>query len=221
MTAKREPDGVEARLRASLHAYAAVVDDGPPVRRGTVGAGGPAMRRGSAGAGGPRRSSTARRWRAPALVAAAVIAVAGGAWLVADDPTPASSTAAPGSTADESGPEAAAAEPQDEPGDARQSEDAAAGPGGALVVPPPAEVGVAYPFGVYTHCGILGADVAGVWFAADPPLVEEFGPPAGWDDPYQRGTLTLESTDLAVFRDDAGHEVTLRAAESERPPPCD
>jgi hypothetical protein len=81
-------------------------------------------------------------------------------------------------------------------------------------------VGVAYPFDLHTHCGVRGADVGGIWFTADSPLVEEAGPPAGWGDPYQRGTLTLESEDEAVFRDDAGHELRLRAAESERPPPC-
>ena len=81
-------------------------------------------------------------------------------------------------------------------------------------MPPPVEIGTAYPFDLYTHCGVVGAESAGVWFAADPPLVEEFGPPAGWGDPDQRGTLTLESADVAVFRDDAGHELALRAAPS-------
>jgi hypothetical protein len=214
MTADRDPQDVEARLRASLRAYADVVDETPapsPVRTG---------------AGGPERSLV-RRWRTPALVAAAVLAVAGGAWLVADDPGAPSPTAAPASTTADSGAEAAAAQPPDDDGAGmRAAEDqlaaAAEGPAGQLVVVPPAEIGVWYPFDLYTHCGIHGADVAGVWFAADPPLVQvPAGPPPGWGDPYQRGTLRLESADEAVFRDDAGHEISLRAAESERPPPCD
>jgi hypothetical protein len=215
MTADRDPQDVETRLRASLRAYADTVDTTPA----------PSSARPDTGV--PERSLV-RRWRTPALVAAAVLAVvAGGAWLVADDPGASSPTAAPASTTADRGAEAAAAQPpgEDGPAGTRSAADefaaAAEGPAGQLVVVPPAEIGVWYPFDLYTHCGIHGADVAGVWFAADPPLVDEFGPPAGWDDPYQRGTLRLESADEAVFRDDAGHEISLRTAEAERPPPCD
>lgn len=215
MTGNREPQDIESRLRASLHAYAEVVDEAPPSR--SPGATDPGVR---------ERSFLVRRWRTPALVAAAVLAVAGGAWVVADGPAVPSPTAAPASTTAESGAEAAAQPPDNDAlTGARPPEDdvaaAEVGPAGQLVVPSPPEVGVAYPFDLYTHCGIFGADVAGVWFAADPPLVEEFGPPAGWGDPEQRGTLTLDSADEAVFRDDVGHELRLRAApDSERPPLC-
>jgi hypothetical protein len=69
---------------------------------------------------------------------------------------------------------------------------------------------------------VRGLDINGVWFAADPPLVEEGGhPPAGWGNPDQPGTLTMLSGTEAVFRDDAGHEVRLRADESARPPLCE
>lgn len=202
MTGNPEPRDVEARLRDSLRAYADVVDEAPTASARPA----PGVR---------ERSFLVQRWRMPALVAAAVLAVAGGAWVVVDDPAGPSPTAAPASETGDSEPEAAAAEP---PADELAA--AEAGPAGQLVVLPPAEIGVSYPFDLYTHCGITGADVAGVWFAADPPLVEEFGPPDGWADPYQRGTLTLDSADEAVFRDDAGHEISLRAAEAERPPPC-
>ncbi len=218
MTADRNPGDVEARLRASLRAYAEVVDEAP-ARHPSAGTEQPGAR---------TRPSAVRRWRAPVLVAAAVLAVAGGAWVVLDDPAaPSPTAAAPGSTTTEAGPEAAAAQPPEggTSADARASEGmaaAAVGPGGQLVVLPPAVLGVTYPFDLYTHCGVFGADVAGIWFAVEPVLVEELGPPPGWGDPYQRGTLTLESAVEAVFRADAGPELTLRAApESERPPPCD
>lgn len=209
MTENREPRDVESRLRASLHAYADAVDVEPArsPRRSV----------------GRQRSPGLRGWRASVLAAAAVLAVAGGTWVVLDEGNDPSPTAASGGGEEavvESDARAEAApESSGEAGAEAQAGTAfdAAAP---LAQLPEVAVGVPYPFDLYTHCGVLGADIAGVWFAADPPLVEEFGPPVGWGDPYQRGTLTLETVDEAVFRDDAGHEVRLRAAESERPPPC-
>jgi hypothetical protein len=202
MTGNQEPRDVEARLRASLKAYAEVVE-GAPARR-------PAADR-------PARSS-ARRWRPPALVAAAVAAVTGGVLLVSGPLSGPDPVAAPASVPADGGVEAATDGREPAAGEAAT----AAGPAGVLTVPPNAEAGDSYPFDLYTHCGIFGAEVGGLWFAADAPLVEESGPPAGWGNPYQRGTLTLESADEAVFRDDAGHELRLRAApDSQRPPPCD
>jgi hypothetical protein len=84
-------------------------------------------------------------------------------------------------------------------------------------------VGVAYPFDLLTHCGVVGADIGGVWFAADPPLLDGPGnPPPGWGNPYQRGTLTLLNAGEALFADGAGHQVRLRAADAAaRPAPCE
>ena len=204
MTADRDQRDVEARLRASLRAYADVVGDHP---------GRPAEAR----RGGQERSLSGRRWRVPALVAAAVLAGTGGVLLMSDLVPPGGSVAAPASTRAGEGPEAAdlGAQPS-------AVDDAGVAAGEVGAVPSPARVGVEYRLDLYTHCGIRGADVGGVWFAADPPLIETGGnPPAGWGNPYQRGTLRLETADEAVFRDDLGHEVELRAApESERPPPC-
>ncbi|TFV78253.1 hypothetical protein E4P39_03225 [Blastococcus sp. CT_GayMR19] len=203
MTGNRELQDVEARLRASLHAYAEVVETAPGRR--------PVADRSA--------RSSARRWRTPALVAAAVAAVTAAVLLLSGPLSAPDPIAAPATSTAEGDLEAAT------DGRGSSGDDvgaAAAGPADVLTVPQDAAAGDSYPFDLYTHCGILGADVGGVWFAADPPLVEESGPPAGWGDPYQRGTLTLESADEAVFRDDAGHELRLRAAgESERPPPCD
>jgi hypothetical protein len=201
----------EARVRAALHAYADLVGDEPrelPARP-------------AAGARVPAAPQPMhRRWRAPALVAAAVVAVVSGTvWLVAGQVEEGSVAASAPVSTDAGndaaqGPAAASAAPE---------ESGTSVTGGQLVVPAPAEVGVAYPFDLYTHCGVRGADVAGTWFAADPPLVEGAGnPPAGWGNPYQRGTLTLLTPSEALFLDDAGHELRLRAApESARPGPCD
>jgi hypothetical protein len=194
-------DDIAARLSAALHAYADLVEDGDP--RELPAAPVPA----------------ARRWLVPALVAAAAIVIVGGAgWLLIG-------TGSEGPVAASAPERSAAAEGEPSPGSADGSVDtyegAAEAPSGALTLPAPVEVGVQYPFDLYTHCGVLGADIDGLWFAADPPLAEEYRPPAGWDDPYQRGTLTLLAPGEAVFRDDVGHELRLVAAPGPtRPPAC-
>ncbi|MEV6878217.1 hypothetical protein [Amycolatopsis sp. NPDC051128] len=69
-----------------------------------------------------------------------------------------------------------------------------------------------FSFDLLTHCGVDEAKIGGTYFEAEHPIV---GPavsaPAGWDNPYQRGTMTLLSPDTAVFHDDHGHEVRFRA----------
>jgi hypothetical protein len=106
-------------------------------------------------------------------------------------------------------------------GDTLAADAAASAPGEGQALSSP-EVGIAYPFDLYTHCGVLGTDVGGVWFAAAPPLVEGAGnPPAGWGNPYQPGTLTLVDTEEAVFADEVGHRVRLVADDTARPGPCD
>ncbi|MFB7608773.1 hypothetical protein [Streptomyces gardneri] len=68
------------------------------------------------------------------------------------------------------------------------------------------------PFELYTHCGISEARIDSTYFEAVTPLSDGSGnPPDGWDNPYQRGRMTLKSPTEAVFTDDAGHEVKFRA----------
>jgi hypothetical protein len=65
------------------------------------------------------------------------------------------------------------------------------------------------PFALLTHCGIYEARVQAAFFAADQPLDDGHGnPPAGWGNPYQSGTITVEGS-RAVFHDDSGHTVTF------------
>ncbi len=78
--------------------------------------------------------------------------------------------------------------------------------------PSPAPAGRSFPFDLYTHCGVDEALIEGVYFEADVPQigVARSAPP-GWDNPYQRGTITLLGPDRAVFRDESGHEVWLHS----------
>jgi hypothetical protein len=205
-------DDTEERLRAALHAYAEQVDD--------TGAELPLP-------AGPEHGGPFRRWRGAALVAAAVVAVIGGAWWIGagspgGDVVAGSSV---GETSPEAGVEGAASPPGSADGGAALSSPE---PYASVAVPAPGlpaapEVGVPYALDLLTHCGVFGTDVDGTWFAVEPPLVEGAGnPPAGWGNPYQPGTLTLTSADEAVFTDDVGHELVLRAApDSARPGPCD
>ena len=180
-------DDVEARLRAALHAHAALVEELAD------------------DAGPPAAARAGRRRRPGAAVTAAVMAAAAAAVV--------------GSVVWLGGPGTDQRDGADRPVTAEVPAAGSAGstPAGPEVAAAPV---VGEPFELYTHCGVLGADLDGVWFAADPPLVDEYGPPPGWQDPYQPGTLTRLSPAEAVFTDDAGHEVWLRADESARPPAC-
>jgi hypothetical protein len=202
-------DDLERRLRDSLRAYAETVDeaeddDSLPTR--------PAAQR-----------SGVRRWRGAVLAAAAAAAVVTGSLVVVNARDTGSDTAAgPAAGSSVSGQEATHAEApaSTTPSGQALAADAAAPVGGALPASP--EAGVAYSVDLSTHCGVRGLEIGGVWFAADPPLVEEGGhPPAGWGNPLQPGTVTLLSATEAVFTDDLGHEVRLRADESARPPLCE
>jgi|SRR5580704_13499115 hypothetical protein len=71
--------------------------------------------------------------------------------------------------------------------------------------------GPARSYLLYTHCGIDEARIGNRYYRAVHPLSDGQGnPPAGWGNPYQRGTMTLLSHDEALFRDDAGHQVLFR-----------
>src|SRR5215469_2971058 len=64
------------------------------------------------------------------------------------------------------------------------------------------------PYTLYTHCGIDEARIGSRYFAAAHPLSDGAdNPPAGWGNPFQKGTMTLLSPSTAVFRDHAGHRV--------------
>lgn len=203
-------DELEQRLRDALHAYADhvdVPDDGSLPASTTAGR--PAL----------------RRWRGAILAAAAAAAVViGSVWIGTNRSSDAPSAAAGSAVSAHEDTAAAAPGSSGAPGAAASggpSADAAV-PAEGLGLPTPVQVGMAYVVDLPTHCGIRGIDVDGVWFAADPPLVEAGGnPPPGWGNPTQRGTVTLQTRDTAVFRDERGHEVRMRAAESARPAPCD
>jgi hypothetical protein len=83
----------------------------------------------------------------------------------------------------------------------------AAGPSGSG----PSATTAAQPYRLYTHCGIDEARIGNRYFEAAHPLSDGHGnPPAGWENPFQQGTMTFLSTSEAVFRDDAGHHVLFR-----------
>jgi hypothetical protein len=65
-----------------------------------------------------------------------------------------------------------------------------------------------FPFDLYTHCGIDEAQIGDVFFEAEKPIQD---PATGFDNPYQKGTMTLLSPSRAVFKDDKGHVVYFHA----------
>lgn len=69
-------------------------------------------------------------------------------------------------------------------------------------------LGREYSHDLYTHCGILETRFAGQYWVTTPELDDGMGnPPAGWNNPAQRGTIRLLSPTKAQFRDRAGHVV--------------
>lgn len=59
---------------------------------------------------------------------------------------------------------------------------------------------------LHTHCGIYELSHDGKWYVRDGGRLDNgYGnPPNGWNDPYQRGDLSVHG-DTAVFTDAAGH----------------
>jgi hypothetical protein len=77
-------------------------------------------------------------------------------------------------------------------------------------------------FEIYTHCGVENTRIGGVWFHAKPPLYDarRNGPPAGWGDPFQAGTLTVFE-DHAVFEALGERVVFVPAPDNEPVRICD
>jgi hypothetical protein len=68
---------------------------------------------------------------------------------------------------------------------------------------PGAEIGKAYPFALYTHCGIRSADFDGRRWIAD-PILGSANPPPGWGNPADKGSMELVSEDRARFTSTRG-----------------
>ncbi len=78
-------------------------------------------------------------------------------------------------------------------------------------------------FEVYTHCGVENTRIHGDWWHAKPPLYNKRrnGPPPGWGDPYQTGTLTMVSDNRAVFEALGQQVVFVPTAENHPVRICD
>lgn len=95
---------------------------------------------------------------------------------------------------------------------------------GVVGSPSTLSVGETVAFSMHTHCGVEGAQINGrVWNAVEPlySSPDRLGPPAGWGNPFQEGSLTLESSDRAVFSA-LGQRVELEPSPTGEPlRPCD
>ena len=71
-------------------------------------------------------------------------------------------------------------------------------------------------FELYTHCGINGAMIDGVWWRSASALNDgNSNPPLGWGNPYQSGVLQFLDGSTAVFQaSDANLSVTLQRTNS-------
>lgn len=84
------------------------------------------------------------------------------------------------------------------------------GPGSGVSGP---TFGKTIDFNLNTHCGISELKAFDKFYARiGGPLGDGFGnPPAGWDNPYQVGRLTILG-EIATFRDTHGHEEDFKVS---------
>lgn len=71
--------------------------------------------------------------------------------------------------------------------------------------PDKVETGASYSYNIYTECGAREAWFAGEYWEALNADPRDDNSPYGWNDPYQRGTMTRVSETAAVF-EAAGNE---------------
>ncbi len=71
------------------------------------------------------------------------------------------------------------------------------------------KIGVPYAFTLFTACGLdYFVDFGGsLWAAVDPAGGFRKGPPEGFDDPRDRGTMTLVDRELATYVSSVGERV--------------
>jgi len=71
--------------------------------------------------------------------------------------------------------------------------------------------GVRYQFQLYTHCGLnflTGPDFDGsFWKSVGPGDDGSGNPPAGFGNPYDNGTMTLVSADIAEYHTSSGASI--------------
>lgn len=85
---------------------------------------------------------------------------------------------------------------------------------------PGAQLGIAYPYSVRTHCGVTIMQFDGRWWKVSPPLSEDpYNPPPGWDDNVERGTIRLLSHDQAEFRTSRGAVAKLVPTQTPKTDP--
>jgi hypothetical protein len=80
------------------------------------------------------------------------------------------------------------------------------------------EVGVAYEYHLYVHCGIRAARFGGRWWLAVSQAGDVRGRDRATDPNYVEGAMTLVASDLARFEWDGG-SAGFTPAEAE-PTPC-
>ncbi len=68
------------------------------------------------------------------------------------------------------------------------------------------DAGAMLPYDLLTHCGVREALIDNNYYLASPVLDDGNGnPPTGWGNPYDRGTMTMNTDKTADFRDADGH----------------
>jgi hypothetical protein len=83
------------------------------------------------------------------------------------------------------------------------------------------QVGVAYPYDLYVHCGIHFARFGGQWWRAAPEQPDPRPAMAYGGNPYTSGTMTLVSPTEARFERHSPDVTVIFHPSSTQPEPCD
>jgi hypothetical protein len=81
------------------------------------------------------------------------------------------------------------------------------------------EVGKRYKYQLDTHCGIRWAMIDGRYWETQTWDDGQSNPPPGWGNPWESGSLVVDSVDTARFIRSEGTELRFGPATS-TPPPC-
>jgi hypothetical protein len=80
------------------------------------------------------------------------------------------------------------------------------------------DVGEAFDYVLYTHCGVEWTRIDGVWWRTTPLNDGNANPPSGWGNPYDSGQLRIIDQTTAVYSGGPGVDIEFKRTDTVEPP---